>query len=563
MLAQLRDTMVVVLLCAAALTVAVRDLKDTAVILLVITVNTTLGVGQQLRAEGAVAALGRLTAPVGTVLRDGQIGPVEAEQVVPGDVLVLQEGDVVVADARLVAVADLHAGEAALTGESAPVRKAVAPCPDDSTPVADRTCMVHAGTAITSGPGRAVVTATGMTTQVGRLAQLLDAQPSPPTPLQRRLAVLGRQLAAVAVAGCAVVLAVGLAGGQPVEQVLLTAVSLAVAAVPESLPAVVALSLAVSARRMSARGAVVRTLPAVESLGSVTIIASDKTGTLTEGVMTARHLWSPVAELDLPGSGYDPAPLGPPGAPVLAELLRALVLCNDAHLVPPTADGAWGCAGDPMEGALLAAAGRAGLDADQARQAAPRVGEAPFSAARRRMTTLHATPEGDVLVVVKGAPEVVLGPDGPLRPGQAATARDAAARAAGLAARGWRVLAVAAGRRPDVPAEAARAEHDLDLLGLVALQDPPRAEARTSVARCRDAGIVPVMVTGDHPGDGRRDRRGDRAAARGDRVVTGADLPAALDGARPAAVRVFARTAPEQKLELVECVAARRARWSR
>ncbi len=396
-LAQLRDTMVVVLLCAAALTVAVRDLKDTAVILLVITVNTTLGVGQQLRAEGAVAALGRLTAPVGTVLRDGQIGPVEAEQVVPGDVLVLQEGDVVVADARLVAVADLHAGEAALTGESAPVRKAVAPCPDEWTPVADRTCMVHAGTAITSGRGRAVVTATGMTTQVGRLAQLLDAQPSPATPLQRRLAVLGGQLAAVAVAGCAVVLAVGLAGGQPVEQVLLTAVSLAVAAVPESLPAVVALSLAVSARRMSARGAVVRTLPAVEALGSVTHIASDKTGTLTEGVMTARHLWSPAAELDLPGSGYDPAPLGLPGGPRSSPTCCVPSSCATTRTSCRRGGGAWGCAGDPMEGALLAAAGRTGLDVEQGARRRHGSARCRSRAARSRMTTLHATPGGDVL----------------------------------------------------------------------------------------------------------------------------------------------------------------------
>ena len=339
-----------------------------------------------------------------------------------------------------------------------------------------------------------------MATQVGRIAELLEGHTEPATPLQRRLAVFGRQVAAAAVALCLLVLVLGLLRGQALEAVLLTAVSLAVAAVPESLPAVVALSLALSAQRMAAQRAIVRTLPAVEALGSVTVIASDKTGTLTEGVMVVRALWTQRTCVTVPGQGYDPVEPALARPAELDELLRAVVLCNDARLVPPPEpDRPWTVVGDPTEGALLAAAGRAGVDRHEVRAAWPRTAEEPFDAARARMTTVHRGPDDAVLVVCKGAPEVLLGAAGLLAGGQDDALAAAQQAALDFAAQGLRVLAVAVGAPGEPPPSARAAERDLALVGLVAMQDPPRPAAAAAVSLCRRAGIVPIMITGDHP----------------------------------------------------------------
>ena len=445
---QLRDPLVMVLLVAAVLTLATGDWTDAGVILLVIVVNTAAGVTQEVKAGQAIAALSRLTAPEARVLRDGGQTVIPAANVVTGDVLVLAEGDIVPADAAVVEAAALLVDESALTGESVPAEKAAA------FPGGQRD-VVSAGTTVVRGRGRAVVTATGAASAMGRVAALMGARQGL-TPLQRRLAGLGRVLAAAAVVLSAIVLVTGLARGQDAELMVVTAISLVVAAVPESLPAVVTLALALGARRMSARHALIRRLPAVETLGSVTVLGTDKTGTLTEGSMAVRRLWTPDGgEAQVSGTGYGPAgevtlagrPVSAASAMDLAALLTAGVLCNDAALRPPEAgQPEWTAVGDPTEAALLAAATKSGLDPGELRGRFPRIAELPFDSGRKRMTTAHRLPGGDVRIICKGAPEVMLAPD--FIAADAATLRRAAGRAEQMARDGFRVLAVAeAGRQ--------------------------------------------------------------------------------------------------------------------
>ena len=405
---QVRDPLVLVLLVAAVLTLATGDWTDAGVIALVIVVNTAAGVTQEVKAGQAIAALSELTAPEARVLRDGGQRAIPATEVVPGDVLVLAEGDIVPADAGVTDAAALLVDESALTGESVPAGKA-----------AGRDA-VSAGTTVVRGRGRAVVTATGTASAMGRIAALMGGRQGL-TPLQRRLAGVGRVLAIAAVALSAVVLVIGLARGQGAELMVVTAISLVVAAVPESLPAVVTLALALGARRMSARHALIRRLPAVETLGSVTVLGTDKTGTLTEGTMVVRRLWTPDGgDAEVSGTGYDPDggltraghPAGPGQAPDLGCLLAAGALCNDAALRPPEEDqGTWTAVGDPTEAALLAAAVKSGLDPAGLHAQLPRVAELPFDSDRKRMTTAHQLPDGRVRVICKGAPEVVLTPE--------------------------------------------------------------------------------------------------------------------------------------------------------
>ena len=550
---QLRDPLVLVLLAAGVLTTATGDLTDAAVILLVVVANTSVGVAQEVRADQAVAALRELTAPVARVVRDGQERQVCAADVVPGDLVVFAEGGVVPADAEVVEAAALLVDEAALTGESVPVDKAGVGAGEGPGGV------VSAGTVVVRGRGRAVVTATGADSAMGRIATLLGTAAGL-TPLQRRLVGLGRVLAAVAVALCAVVLALGLLRGQPLELMVVTAISLVVAAVPESLPAVVTLSLALGARRMATRHAIIRRLPAVETLGSVTVIATDKTGTLTEGRMLAQRLWTPAGEATLTGSGSGYAPRGDvvrQGRPLsehgdheLAELLRAAVLCNDATLRPPDEDDAqWRPLGDPTEAALLAAGAKLGLDRSVLERVVPRVAELPFDSGRKRMTTAHRLPGGGFRVLCKGAPEVLL--HRPLLRDDPETIAGAIGRADDLARDGYRVLAVAAADRAALPADADELEVGLSLLGLVAILDPPREAAAATVAACQQAGITPVLITGDHPSTARAIATRLGIINPGDEVIVGQQL---RDGAIPAVTdgRVFARTTPEQKLDIVQ-----------
>ncbi|MFE4520103.1 cation-translocating P-type ATPase, partial [Kitasatospora sp. NPDC056783] len=572
--AQLRDPLITVLIAAVALTLAIGDHPDAVVIALVIVVNTTVGVVQEVRAESAVAALSRLSAPAARVVRDGEPRKVPSAEVVPGDVVELAEGDIVPADARLLEAAALLLDESMLTGESLPVAKETGGAPDDE--------VLRAGTVVLRGRALAAVTATGADSALGRIATLLRPRPEP-TPLQRRLAGLGRVLAAVAVGLCVLVFVLGLLRNQPPGEMAVTAISLAVAAVPESLPAVVTLALALGARRMAARRAVVRRLPAVETLGSVTVLATDKTGTLTEGRMVVERLWTPHTTATVTGLGYGPEgevrPDGPTDGPTgrpadrptgrptdrlptdeTRRLLTAAVLCNDAALRPPTAgDTEWRAVGDPTEAALLTAAGKAGLDHDRLRAALPRVAETPFDSTRKRMSTVHRGPDGAFLVCLKGAPEAVLDPLVLADPPELLErARQAAAA---LAAEGFRVLAVARRDLDHVPDPPEAAEHGLRLLGLTAMADPPKPSAAATLAACRRAGILPVLITGDHPATARalavrigllEPSAGAEAVATGRDLVTG-------EVTDPTRARVFARTDPRQKLDIVQAWRARGA----
>lgn len=549
-LQQLRDPLIVVLLVAAVLTLATGDLPDAAVILLVITVNTVVGVVQEVRAERAVAALSALSAPVARVVRGGAECSVPAADVVPGDLVLLAEGDIVPADGEVCDAALLLVDESALTGESVPAGKAAGE---------DRSLRtVSAGTVVVRGRGRVRITGTGPHSALGRIAALMGAAPGL-TPLQRRLARFGRVLAAVIVALCAVVLALGLARGQPVELMVVAAISLAVAAVPESLPAVVTLALALGARRMADRHAIVRRLPAVETLGSVTVLATDKTGTLTEGRMAAERLWTPQGEATVTGVGYDPEgrvtrdgrTVTADDAPDLAALLRASMLCNDAALEPPPdGDTPWRAMGDPTEAALLTAGARLGVDRGALDRGLPRVDEIPFDSARKRMTTVHRTPSGGVRFVCKGAPEAVLRPtvlaDPPDRLSRAA------AQAEELARGGYRVLAVASSDHDEAsPRGRDTWETGLSLLGLVGILDPPRDTSRTTIAACENAGITPLLITGDHPLTARAVAARSGIVARANEVTTGERLRRGTAG-EPTSLRVYARTTPEQKLDIVQ-----------
>jgi P-type Ca2+ transporter type 2C len=443
---QLSDALVLVLLGAAVLTIAVGDVADTAVILLVVVLNTSLGAAQEVRSARALAALAELTAPHATVIRDGTVQDIPSREVVRGDRVLLAAGDIVAADLELDDAVALEVDESALTGESIPV----AHRPGD---------YVHAGCVVTRGRGGGTVQAIGSATDIGSIARSLAAHRDSSTPLQRQLDVLGRRLA-LAVSVVAVLVAVmNLAGGRGWEVSLVLAVSLAVAAIPESLPAVVSLSLAMGARRMARRGVLVRRLAAVEGLGSITVLAVDKTGTVTEGRMRVTGVWTPE-----------------PSAAASRRILEAAALCNDA------AEAGAGSA-DPTETALVVAAAEFDVDVTAVRAKWPRIAEEPFDATTKQMTTTHRGPDDVLRTVVKGAPEAVLPPLG-----GSAGATDATAT---FAASGHRVLAVAE-RLGD-------ADEPWRLLGVLALADPPRADAADLVAAFRAAGVRTVMITGDHP----------------------------------------------------------------
>lgn len=554
LVAQVRDPLILVLLAACVLTLLTGDRTDAAVIAIVVAANSIVGGVQEIRADRAISALAQLNAPAVRVRRDGQDVSLPSTEIVAGDLVLLGEGDIVPADGDLVEASSLLVDESGLTGESVPV----AHRGPSGGAAGDE---VSAGTVVVKGRAVLRVTRVGARSALGRIAALLDTRPQA-TPLQRRLAGLGRILAAVAVGLSGVVLVMGLIRGEPLELMVVTAVSLAVAAVPESLPAVVTLSLALGARRMAARKAIVRHLAAVETLGSVTVLATDKTGTLTHARMVVSELWTPSRTAVITGDGYEPRgeivsgglPLRPGSAPDVRDLLLACALCNDAALHAPDAPGEdWKGMGDPTEVALLAAAGKFGLVRAVLERDHPRLREVAFDSVTQQMTTVHAVPDGQgdgLLVIVKGSPEAVQARVWGLH--DLVGGQDALAAAAGFAARGFRVLAVASGViSPDATTDSAR----LRLLGLVAIDDPAKPAAFATIASCRAAGITPVLITGDHPATARavalavgilpggEDRPG--------LVVTGQQM---IDGAVGdlTVPRVFARTSPEQKLAIVE-----------
>ncbi|MCW2311652.1 cation-translocating P-type ATPase [Rhodoferax antarcticus] len=567
LLAQFSDFMVLVLLAAAVVSGLIGDLIDTLAILVIVLLNAVIGFVQSWRADRAMAALQVLATAQASVLRDGQVQAVPSPALVPGDIVLLEAGNQVPADMRLIDLAQLQVDESSLTGESVTVAKQTAALVQPaSNALGDQLNMVFKGTTVSLGRARGLVLATGMATELGKVAQLLD-QPDRSTPLQNRLAAFGKRLALLVIGICVIIFVSGVWRGEAPLLMALTALSLAVAAIPEALPAVVTVLLALGAKRMVAVHALVRRLPSVETLGSVTTICSDKTGTLTQNKMHAELLWANGQEW-LPGNNKMP-----PGQ-VVMQALRAGALCNDAHRNgngngngngnASTADAAQPWQGDPTETALVDAAAAAGLDKTALDSDCPRVQELPFDSDRKRMTTLHSSAAGFV-GYTKGAPESVLAccnaqwaADG----AQALNAQAVIDQANTLATQGLRVLALARRDFAALPAQDALAgeESQLQFLALVALIDPPRAQAATAVRDCISAGITPVMITGDHPATALAiaQRLGIVPDAQAP-VLTGHDLSTLDEAAllaRVAEVRVYARVDPAQKIRIVEALQA-------
>lgn len=567
LISQFTSPLVLVLIGAAILSAIVHDVKDAVVIGAILVLNGLIGFVQEYRADKSMKALQRLTVPSVRVRRDGAETAVPATEIVPGDVVLLQAGDVTPADARISVAANLRVDESALTGESQPVDKSESALVDADTPLADRCNMVYRGTAVVYGRGEAVVVATGMATELGAIAALLQTTEDTSTPLQRRLADLGKALAVWALGLCAGIMLLGIVRGEPAREMLMTAVALAVAAIPEGLPAVVTIALALGARRMAARNALVRSLPAVEGLGAVTVICTDKTGTLTRNEMTVTHILADGVQWEVSGVGYEPvgelrAVDGETDAARkgLQRLLTAGVLCNDAVLRTDAGEGKSRLVGDPTEGALLVVALKAGIDPQALRTAMPRGAEVPFSSETKRMATLHQA-DGVPLVAAKGSPETLLTACSRIyRSGHEQVLDDATRKAIleqveQLASRGRRVLALADRHHDAMPLDS-----DLTFLGLVGMIDPPRAEARDAVAECRTAGIRPVMITGDHRLTAEAIATELGIMQPGDTSMDGRELDALGLGElekRIEHVAVYARVTPHHKLKLVEALQAK------
>ena len=594
---QLAATMVLLLIVAAVASAALGDFKDAIAIFIIVVLNSMLGLFHEHRAERAMAMLKRMAVPIVKVRRDGRVLEVPSRDLVPGDVVLLEAGNLVPADCRVLESANLRVQEAALTGESEPVEKSHHALAEQDLPIGDRRNMVYMGTSVAYGRGVVAVAATGMQTELGRIADLIQSVDREPTPLQKRLDQLGRVLAGLAVVLVGVIFASGLLRGEPLQLMFLTAVSMAVAAVPEGLPAVVTIALALGAQRMLKRKVVIRKLLAVETLGSVTVICSDKTGTLTENRMTVTVLDVAGRRLDVAETLHGAAPAGDfePGHATVPDddsgltlLLTGAALCNDAVLVPQDDQPAhFHTIGDPTEGALVVAAARFRLGKPDLDLVFPRVAEAPFSSDRKRMTTIHEmqpTPIGVApgleplwacgpvlaphrwIAFTKGAVEPLLQVassiwvDGTIRPiddgwrsrvmrGHDALAHDGM-RVLGVA---FRILTDPAGDDPST------LERDLVFVGVAGMNDPPRREVKDAVATCRLAGIRPVMITGDHPLTARYIAAqlgidGEDAA-----VVTGQDLARLSDEelhTKVAETTVFARVSQEHKLRIVQALQA-------
>jgi Ca2+-transporting ATPase len=565
-LRQFKNVLVIILLAAALISFALGETVDAAVILGIVFAVSLLGFFQEYRAERALEALKRMAALTATVIRGGVESEIPARELVPGDIVVLSVGDKGPADLRLIEAVNLRVDESALTGESVPSEKGIDPVPKDA-PLAERLCVVYAGTVVSYGRGKGVVFSTGQQTEFGKIASMMRAAPKVKTPLELRIERIGRLLGTIMVLVAVLVMLLGLARGSPLLEMFLWAVSLAVAAVPEALPAVVTGGLAIGVRRMAKRNAIVRRLPAVETLGSTTVICSDKTGTMTKGQMTVRRIHLGEDSYEVTGAGYEPrGEILRDGTPSvnddIALIAKVAVLCNDAS---SNATNALKIVGDPTEVALLVVAAKAGEREEKLRSAYPRVFEVPFTSERKRMTTVHNTPDGQLLYCMKGALEAVLpsceaayfqGRHVRIDEG---TVRRIHSVGEQMAKDALRVLAFAYKTPPEKlqALEESGSERGLVFLGLMGLMDPPREEVKDAVQKCYDAGIKVVMITGDHKGTAQAVAEELGLLSSGGRILTGTELdslgPQEFDQVVEDVV-VYARVSPEHKLRIVRAL---------
>ncbi len=557
---QFKNVLIIILLIATVLSVFLGHGIESAAIAVIVLFAVLLGFIQEFRSERAIEALRKISAPEATVLRGDEEIDVPAREIVLGDIILLRAGDRMPADARLIEAVNLQVEEAALTGESVPVEKNTAALNNPGLALGDRKNMVFAGTAATYGRGRAVAVETGMNTELGKIAGMLQAVETGKTPLQVNLDKVGHMLARAALVIVALIVALGLFRGQPFIEMLIFGIALAVAVVPEALPAVVTISLALGVQRMVKRNALMRRLPAVETLGSITVICSDKTGTLTRDEMTARKVLAAGQVLDITGSGYEPS-----GSflyngekieisDALKLFLRAGALASDAHVVRDETENRWHVKGDPTEGALVVAAAKAGLNKAELDIKFPRINEIPFTSETKRMTTLHSGPEG-CTAFSKGAYEVILnackkqyGINGeyPLDSSGMKKILDTAEK---MAEEALRVLAVAYKHTDNIESS----ESEMTFLGLVGMIDPPRPEAKAAIVKCEQAGIRPIMITGDHPVTAKA-IAAELGLLKGGRVVTGAELEIMTESDLEREVEnidVYARVSPAHKLRVV------------
>ena len=569
-LAQFKNTLIVILLAATVLSALLGEIVDAAIIAVIVLFCAVLSFVQEYRADNALKALQRMLAPMVRLLRDGAEARVPSREVVPGDIMLLEAGDRMPADARLAEVHAFQCDEAPLTGESFPVEKSLALLPPD-TAVADRRNVVFAGTTVTCGRGKAIVTSTGMNTEFGRIAEQVSAVSAEASPLEKRTEEIGRWLGLIALGVCGVAILVSVfrawTGGELNVGLMLTitmfAIALAVAAVPEALAAIVTGALAVGMHEMAKRNALVRRMPAVETLGCTTVICSDKTGTLTKGEMTARRLFVGGRSIEVGGAGYAPAGSFDPPLSSDDEAVRLMlmggVLCSDAVLSNDA--GRWFIKGDSTEGALVVLAAKADQEERATRMSAPRIAELPFSSERKRMTTVHRMPDGRHLAFVKGAPEVVLERCAAVQVRDRQEPLADTARAQILAANetmakdALRVLAIAYKEvGADGPDDEEALERELTFLGLVGMMDPPRDEAKEAVRICREVHIRPIMITGDHSLTAVAVAAEVGVYREGDMVLTGDDLARMSDEDYAKIVdrvTVYARVSPMDKLKIV------------
>jgi Ca2+-transporting ATPase len=563
---QFKNILVIILIFAVVLSAFLGHSIEAIAIAVIVLFAALLGFVQEYRAERALEALKQMAAPIATVIRDGEEVNIAANSLVPGDIILIRAGDRIPADARLVEAVNLQIEEAALTGESVPVGKSIAPLLNSELTLGDRKNMAYAGTVATYGRGRGVVVATGMQTEFGKIARMLQIVEISKTPLQENLNRVGHILARVGIAVVVIIVGLGLLRGRPFLEMLIFGIALAVAVVPEALPAVVTISLAIGVQRMVKRNALIRRLSAVETLGSTSIICSDKTGTLTKDEMTVRTILVGGEILDVSGPGYDPhgefsqngSVINP--SPSLTHLLRAGVLASDASLSRSGDGGQWHIKGDPTEGALVVVAAKAGLHRPELDTKFPRVNEIPFDSETKRMTTLHVSPTG-IVAYSKGAPEVIinsctrqLAEDGEV-PLSAEKKEAILATGQQMASKALRVLGLAYKSNADME----NAQREMVFLGLVGMIDPPRPEAKSAVQTCKQAGIKTVMITGDHPLTAQAIAR-ELGVLKAGRIVTGMELEAMTEAefdGKVENIEVYARVSPAHKLRVVAALQKR------